>query len=115
MGDVRESLFSARERTQASCRYGCGDDRCRDYGCRRGAVEVPLADAVAAIRSKAALTTNPAYARKLNEWLALYDEVAKAEPREGLMQVYDWTGRYAGCIGVETWQALVMEAKAGAA
>ena len=40
---------------------------------------------------------------------------AAVERREGMMEVYDWTGRYAGCVGVETWQALVMEAKAGAA
>lgn len=37
------------------------------------------------------------------------------EHREGMMEVYDWTGRYAGCIGSETWTRLVMEAKAGAA
>ena len=31
----------------------------------------------------------------------------RAEGREGMLTVYDFTGQYVGCIGAELWQALV--------
>ncbi|MCR4338580.1 MAG: hypothetical protein NUW01_01700 [Gemmatimonadaceae bacterium] len=33
------------------------------------------------------------------------------EPREGMAMVYDWHGRYIGCIGVERWREQLAEAE----
>jgi hypothetical protein len=31
----------------------------------------------------------------------------RAESREGIVTVYDYFGRYVGCMGIETWENLL--------
>lgn len=45
----------------------------------------------------------------LDVLVAAAQRAETVEHREGMMEVYDWEGRYKGCIGSETWAKLLAD------
>ncbi|MBA2633459.1 MAG: hypothetical protein H0U86_10760 [Chloroflexi bacterium] len=47
--------------------------------------------------------------RALDALARLRSLLLRAEGREGMVTVYDYQGRYVGCMGRETWEEMLAE------